>query len=319
MLKTTAGLEKKILKMKKRKIKLEKGLDLKKYLSRKAKLVNSALKRYLPKDNSVISRAMRYSMLAGGKRLRPVFVLLAGEICGVKNEKVMPAACAVEYLHTYSLVHDDLPSMDNDDLRRGKPTSHKKFGEAAAVLCGDALLTESFRLLAESAVPDKNIKEAVNVLSHYGGYRGMIAGQAEDTLEAGKWNGKSKDFLKKKLHFIHMRKTAALIIASFKVGAVLAGADKKSLEAFEKYAGNIGLAFQITDDILDVYADKKLLGKKGSDKDNNKLTYLSLYGRQKAEKDAADCVDKAKKAAKIFGEKAGILNKIADYTITRNY
>lgn len=302
-----------------RKNKLKKDINLKKYLSQKAAAVNSALKKYLPKDNSVISQAMRYSMLAGGKRLRPVFVLLAAEIFGVKQDKVMPAACAVEYLHTYSLVHDDLPSMDNDDLRRGKPTNHKKFGEAAAILCGDALLTESFNLITKSKVADKNIKEAVSVLSFYGGHKGMIAGQAEDTLEAGKWNKKSKEFLKKKLHFIHMQKTAALVIASFKMGAVLAGADKKSARALENYAKYIGLAFQIADDILDVYADKKLLGKKGSDKDNNKLTYLSFYGKEKAEKDAADYVKKAKNAVKIFGKKSEVLNMIADFMISRNY
>ena len=293
--------------------------QLKKYLSQKASLVNAALKKYLPKDNSVISQAMRYSMLAGGKRLRPVFVILAAELCGGSAKNVMPAACALEYLHTYSLVHDDLPAMDNDDLRRGKPTSHKKFGEAAAILCGDALLTESFNLIAKAKAPDKNIKEAIIILSSYGGYRGMIAGQSEDTLEAGKWSRKSKEFLKKKLHFIHLQKTAALVVSSFKIGAVLAGADKKSLKALETYAENIGLAFQIADDILDVYADKKLLGKKGSDKDNNKLTYLSFYGKEKAEKDARAHVEKAKCAVKIFGKKADILNVIADYMIAREY
>jgi len=292
---------------------------LKSYLSQKAAAVNAALKKFLPKDNSIISKAMRYSMLAGGKRLRPIFVLLAAQLCGGKSENVMPAACAVEYLHTYSLVHDDLPAMDNDDLRRGKPTNHKVFGEAAAILCGDALLTESFGLIIKSRAPDKNIKEAVAALAYYGGYQGMIGGQAEDTLEAGKWENKNKSFLKKKLYFIHMQKTSALIMMSFKIGAVLAGADKKRVKALEEYAKNIGLAFQIADDILDVYADKKLLGKKGSDKDNNKLTYLSFYGKDKAEKDAEAYVQKAKNAVKMFGKKAEILNLIADYMIARKY
>lgn len=298
---------------------MKSNTDLKKYLSQKADAVNSSLKKFLPKDNSIISKSMRYSMLAGGKRLRPIFVMLAAELCGGKAANVMPAACAVEYLHTYSLVHDDLPAMDNDDLRRGKPTNHKMFGEAAAILCGDALLTESFNLITRTKASDTNIKEAIAILSYYSGYQGMIAGQAEDTLEAGKWEKKSKDFLKKKLHFIHMQKTAALVIASFKMGAVLAGGDKKRVEALEEYAGNIGLAFQIADDILDVYADKKLLGKQGSDKDNNKLTYLSFYGKEKAEKDADAYVQKAKNAVKIFGKKAEILNLIADYMTARNY
>jgi len=294
-------------------------LNLESYFSQKSKLINAAIKKSLPKDGSIISKAMRYSMLAGGKRLRPIFVLLAAELCGGKIENVMPAACAVEYLHTYSLVHDDLPAMDNDDLRRGKPTSHKMFGESAAILCGDALLTESFDLITKSKASDKNIKEAVKILSYYGGYQGMIAGQAEDTLEAGKWKNKNKAFLKKKLYFIHMQKTAALIMASFKIGAVLAGADRKKVKALEEYAKNIGLAFQIADDILDVYADKKLLGKKGSDKDNNKLTYLSFYGKEKAEKDASAYVQKAKNAVKMFGKKSEILNLIADYMTARKY
>jgi len=292
--------------------------NLQKYLSENAASVNSALKKFLPKDNSVISQAMRYSVLAGGKRLRPFFVILAAELFGAKAGDVMPAACALEYLHTYSLVHDDLPAMDNDDLRRGKPTCHKKFGEAAAILCGDALLTESFNLVTKSKAAEKNISEAVGILAVYGGYKGMIAGQAEDTLGAGKWNKKDRKLLKKKLEFIELTKTAALIIASLKIGAVLAGAGKKSIKALEEYGKNIGFAFQIADDILDVYADKKLLGKKGSDRDNDKLTALSLYGKEEAGKKAAEYVRKAKNAVKIFGKKAEILNDLADYMVSRD-
>lgn len=298
---------------------MENTAQLKKYLSKNAGLVNAALKKFLPGDNSIISRSMRYSMLAGGKRLRPVFVILAAELFGVKASKVMPAACAVEYMHTYSLVHDDLPAMDNDDLRRGKPTSHKKFGEAAAILCGDALLTESFNLITKSQAKPENIIEAVKILAQYGGHKGMIAGQAEDTLEAGKWNRKDKELMKKTLKFIELKKTSALITASLKIGAVLAGADKKSLKALEEYGKNIGCAFQITDDILDVYADKKLLGKMGSDKDNNKLTSMSLYGKEQSEKNADMHVKKAKNAVKIFGKKAAMLNTLADYMTAREY
>lgn len=299
--------------------KLKKTADLKKYLTKNALSVNSALKKFLPKDNSIISQAMRYSTLAGGKRLRPIFVIIAAELFGKKASDIMPAACAVEYLHTYSLVHDDLPAMDNDDLRRGKPTCHKKFGEAAAILCGDALLTESFGLITRSNAKEKNINKAVRILSEYGGYQGMIAGQAEDTLEAGKWNKKDKTLMEKKLKFIQLQKTSALIVASLKIGAVLAGADKKSIKALETYGTCIGHAFQITDDILDVYADKKLLGKKGSDKDNDKLTALSFYGKEKAEKIAEDYIKKAKKAISIFGKKADVLNQLADYMIERKY
>ncbi|MCL2799095.1 MAG: polyprenyl synthetase family protein [Endomicrobia bacterium] len=294
-------------------------MDLKSCLSKQAKLVDSALKKSLPKGNSIMSQAMRYSLLAGGKRLRPIFVILAAELFGVKPEKVMPAACAIEYIHTYSLVHDDLPAMDNDDLRRGKPTSHKKFGEPAAILCGDALLTEAFNLIIKSSAKDKNINRAVSILSTYSGFKGMIAGQAEDTIFAGKWNKNNKAFLEKKLRFIQTTKTSALLVASLKIGAVLAGADDKSIKALETYGNNAGIAFQIADDILDVYADKKLLGKKGSDKDNDKLTELSLFGKEQAEKNAALYVKKAKNALKIFGNKAEKLIALADYMTERKY
>ena len=293
--------------------------NLKTYLSKQASIVNTALKKSLPKDKSIVSQAMRYSLLAGGKRLRPVFVILAAELFGVKASKVMPAACAVEYLHTYSLVHDDLPAMDNDDLRRGMPTSHKKFGESAAILCGDALLTESFNLITKSQAKPENIVKAISILAEYAGHKGMIAGQAEDTLESGKWSRKNRVMLAKKLKFIELTKTAALLTASLKIGAVLAGADNKSLKALEIYGENVGCAFQIADDILDVYADKKLLGKKGSDADNDKLTALSLYGKDKAEKLAADHIKKAKAAVKIFGKKAEVLNAFADFTVERKY
>lgn len=293
--------------------------NLSEYLKTSADYVNSNLKKFLPKDNSVISKAMRYSVMAGGKRLRPVFVILGAEIFGLKKEKVIAAACAVEYIHTYSLIHDDLPAMDNDDLRRGKPTSHKKFGEAAAILAGDALLTESFNLLAGVDVPGDRIVKTVKLFSEYSGYKGMIAGQAEDTIEAGKWNTKNISLCKKKLEFIHINKTSALIKASLLAGAVLAGAKNADLKLLEKYAHNIGLAFQIADDILDVYADKKLLGKNGSDKNNGKLTYLSLYGKEKSENRAKALITEAKKAVAKFKTKKEILEKLADYMIDRNY
>jgi geranylgeranyl diphosphate synthase type II len=298
---------------------LQKKIDLKKYLAKITEHINLSLKNFLPKDNSIISQGMRYSVLAGGKRLRPIFVILAAELFCVKSKNVIPAACALEYVHTYSLIHDDLPSMDNDDLRRGMPTNHKKFGEAAAILCGNALLTESFNLISKSRSSEKNINEAIKILSGYSGYRGMLAGQAEDTLETGKWNEKNETFLKRKLKFIHIQKTSALIVASLKVGAVLAGASKKNLKALEVYGTNIGIAFQITDDILDVYANKKLLGKKGSDTENNKLTALSLYGKKEAEKKADEHVRKAKRAVSIFGGKSEVFIQLADYMANRSH
>jgi geranylgeranyl diphosphate synthase type II len=296
-----------------------KNINIKTYLSQKAECVNIALKKFLPKDNSIISQGMRYSVLIGGKRLRPIFVILAAELFGVKSKDVMPAACAVEYLHTYSLVHDDLPAMDNDDLRRGMPTNHKKFGEASAILCGDALLTEAFNLITKSKSKPEYIVEAIQILSTYSGYKGMIVGQGEDIFQTGKWSEQKKTFLDKKLKFIQTQKTAALIVASLKIGAILAGANKKSIEALKEYGLNVGIAFQIMDDILDVYADKKLLGKKGSDIDNDKLTALLLYGKDLAQKKANLHIQKAKKVICVFGQKAITLDLLADYIVSRAY
>lgn len=296
-----------------------KNINIKTYLSKKAECINIALKQFLPKDNSIISQSMRYSVLIGGKRLRPIFVILAAELFGVRAKDVMPAACAVEYLHTYSLVHDDLPAMDNDDLRRGMPTNHKKFGEAPAILCGDALLTEAFNLITQSKSKVDYIVQAVRILSTYSGYKGMIAGQVEDTLETGKWDKQKRTFLNKKLKFIQTQKTAALIVASLKIGAILARANKKSVEALEEYGLNVGIAFQIIDDILDVDADKKLLGKNGSDMDNKKLTALSLYSKDLAQKKADLHIQKAKKAICIFGQKAIIFDLLANYIVSRAY
>lgn len=294
-------------------------INLNKYLNTMRLYIDKKLKFFLPKDKSVISQAMRYSVMAGGKRLRPIFVILGAEISGLQKEKIISASCAVEYLHTYSLIHDDLPAMDDDDLRRGKPTSHKKFGEAAAILAGDALLTESFNLLAQVEVPSDRIVKAIKIFSYYSGYNGMISGQADDTLETGKWNAKNISLCKKKLESIHINKTSALIKASLLIGAVLAGAKNSDLKLLEKYAHNIGLAFQIADDILDVYADKKLLGKNGSDKDNNKLTYLSLYGKEKSEQKSKELILDAKKSVSKFKNKKDILEKLADYMIDRKY
>ncbi len=300
-------------------MKKTKEFNLKKYLVEKSKLVNKLLVKYLPKDKSVISRAMRYSVLAGGKRLRPIFVMLGAESFGLDLKKIEPAICAVEFLHTYSLIHDDLPAMDNDDLRRGKPTSHKKFGESAAILAGDALLTETFNLIAKADVPADRIVKAIKMFTDFSGYNGMIAGQAEDTIEAGKWNKKNVSLCKKKLDYIHTHKTSDLIKASLLLGAILAGAKDKDLKSLKKYGHNIGIAFQIADDILDVYADKKLLGKKGSDSDNDKLTYLRLYGKEQSEKNAKKLINEAKKSVSQFKINKEIYESLADYMIDRNF
>ena len=300
-------------------MKKTKDFNLKKYLVEKSKIVNKLLVKYLPKDKSVISRAMRYSVLAGGKRLRPIFVMLGAESFGLDLKKIESAICAVEFLHTYSLIHDDLPAMDNDDLRRGKPTSHKKFGESAAILAGDALLTETFNLIAKADVPADRIVKAIKMFADFSSYNGMIAGQAEDTIEAGKWNKKNISLCKKKLDYIHTHKTSDLIKASLLLGAILAGANDKDLKLLKKYGHNIGIAFQIADDILDVYADKKLLGKKGSDSDNDKLTYLRLYGKEQSEKNAKKLINEAKKSVSQFKINKEIFESLADYMINRNF
>jgi geranylgeranyl diphosphate synthase type II len=298
-------------------------IELQHYLEQAGTLINKALRKLLPKDNALLSRSMRYSLFAGGKRLRPVLVIAGAEICGGSAKSVLPAACALECIHTYSLIHDDLPAMDNDDLRRGMPTSHKKFGEAAAILTGDALLTDAFRLMTICSngreVYAERIVKAIGVLSEASGYRGMVSGQVKDTLEANSWQGKDRRTLRRNLTYIHLNKTAALIQASLLVGAHIAGGNVRQIKALDIYGKNIGLAFQVTDDILDIVGDKKLLGKKGSDLVNNKLTYPSLYGLEQSRNMSFMLIKKAKEALAVFGKKAHILEKLADYIVERQY
>lgn len=298
-------------------------MNLTDYLKKQGSLVDAALLKYLPVDNSLISRAMRYSVCAGGKRLRPILVIEGARLCGGAPARVMPAACALEFIHTYSLIHDDLPAMDNDDLRRGKPTSHKKFGEAAAILAGDALLTDAFRLMAVCAAGRRNqparVIDATVILSTAAGYLGMIGGQAKDTLEQGSWNKKNPGRARRDLEYIHLNKTAALIQASLLVGAALAGGTSAQRNALNRYGRNIGLAFQIADDILDLTADKKLLGKRGSDRENNKLTYPAVYGIDASRQMARRLIAEAKEELKVFKGSTGFLHQLADYIVDRKY
>jgi geranylgeranyl diphosphate synthase, type II len=299
------------------------GTKLKSYLSRKSTLIERALKACLPKDNSLISRAMRYSVFAGGKRLRPFLVLEGAKLCGLYSKDVLSAACAIELVHTYSLIHDDLPAMDNDDLRRGMPTSHKQFNEAVAILAGDALLTYAFELLAKPALRDKqhsaNISKAIWLLAEAAGPKGMILGQIQDTIEAKNWLVKNPAENKKTLQLIHLNKTSKLIEASLLMGAALAGAERYKEHALGVYGRNIGLAFQITDDILDLTGNKKLLGKKGSDLKNQKLTYPALYGLNKSRNIAKDLINAAKRSINVFGEASEYLKLLADYILERQY
>jgi geranylgeranyl diphosphate synthase type II len=295
------------------------------YFESRRRMAEKALNQYLDSTQSepeIIHEAMRYSVFAGGKRLRPVLVLAGAEICCKKPEIALPTAAAMELIHTYSLVHDDLPAMDDDDLRRGRPTSHKVYGEAIAILAGDALLTKAFELIAQNAkirgVHSEGIPDVLALIAHDAGTFGMIGGQVMDIqMEGGRW--KDKGDHANLLHQIHRRKTAALIRASLQAGATLAGASAKQLSALGHYGEKIGLAFQIADDVLDVVADKKKLGKRGSDAKNRKLTYPALYGLEESKRKAQHLVEEAKAALEPFGRRALVLKQLANYIIERDH
>jgi geranylgeranyl diphosphate synthase type II len=307
-------------------------MDLKTYLNEKRELVDLYLKSYfkLPSSPRVLHEAIRYSVFAGGKRIRPILALASYEACGGDPKDIISQASALELIHTYSLIHDDLPAMDDDDLRRGKPTSHKVFGEALAILAGDALLTEAFCMISDSCESpgDRTLRPAsgkmknksrfrishsaiINVIrevSLAAGAHGMVGGQAQDILSEN--TEPDRDILE----FIHIHKTAALITASVRMGPILANAGKSRLKALTKYGENIGLAFQIIDDILDVEGTTEILGKTaGSDTNRKKLTYPSLFGVEIARQKAGDLIMSGINALKIFNSAADPLRGIASY------
>ena len=300
-------------------------MDLKQNLKKRKEIINCALNEYLKfnsKSPRIIQRAMRYSVFSGGKRLRPILVLCSAEICRkAEYKKALGPACALEMIHTYSLIHDDLPAMDNDDYRRNKLTCHKKFGEAMAILAGDALLTYAFQIVADDPWVKK---ELIGELAKAAGKEKMLGGQVED-IQNSKCRIKKLKFKKErikiagKINYIHTCKTGALIKTGLKIGAMAVKAPVRKIEALEKYGENVGLAFQIMDDVLDVIGNKEKLGKRGSDSDNNKLTYPLIYGVEKSNKKAKKLIEKAKENLTVFGEKADILHKIADYIINREY
>lgn len=269
-------------------------MDIKLYFKEKAALINRELDRLLPAEDikpQILHQAMRYSVFAGGKRLRPVLFLATLEALNYKDENLYPFACALELIHTYSLIHDDLPAMDNDDFRRGLPTCHKKFGEDQAILAGDALLTYAFNLMLlpkeKGVMPDRLI-DAVNEVASGAGLKGMIVGQVVDLAS------ENKEISIEELKYIHRNKTGALFSASIRSAAVLAGCAPDTLGKLTGYAENLGLAFQITDDILDVIGDEKKLGKSiGSDAKKQKATYPSLLGLEESQKLAVEAVTKA--------------------------
>lgn len=293
--------------------------NLQSYLNNKRNKINKILTSYFSdtSDNNRIVQAMRYSLLAGGKRIRPILCLAAAEAIGDIHEDVLIAACAIEMLHTYSLIHDDLPSMDNDDLRRGKPTCHIEFDEATAILAGDALLTMAFQLL--SSIHEKDDVNAlkwlsvIHTISRSVGYQGMIEGQMIDIASQG------KNIKRNELENMHRLKTGCLIEASIITGATLNKGNDEQIERLRIYANNIGLAFQVYDDILDIQGDPSTMGKNtGSDQLKNKSTYPSLLGIEASKHFAEKLIDNSLQALDIFDKKADPLRHIAQYIITRD-
>ncbi|MBI3805100.1 MAG: polyprenyl synthetase family protein [Nitrospirae bacterium] len=293
---------------------------LKVYLSERRTEVDRLLHSYLPGakcEPALIHEAIRYSLFAGGKRLRPILCLAAAESVGGRREEVLPYAAAIELIHTYSLVHDDLPAMDNDSYRRGKLTNHKMFGEATAILAGDALLTAAFTLIAEKGlVGTLSPKKTLSVILELGsasGSTGMVGGQLVDIQSEGK---KSIDL--SQLNYIHGHKTGALIRASVRIGGIVGGAGPKKLSHLTRYGEKIGLAFQIADDILDVEGKEEELGKSvGQDEAKEKWTYPRLVGVERAKKEAQVLVDEAFAELDGFGPEADPLRELARYMVER--
>lgn len=280
------------------------------------RLVNNALAESLPaapNGQKDVVKAMKYSLASGGKRLRPVLVLEFCKACGGKAEDALPFACAIEYIHTYSLIHDDLPCMDDDDMRRGNPSCHKMFGEATALLAGDALLTHAFELIASADLPDSIISQATMLLAQNAGVGGMIGGQALDLLYEEKVEPNVSQVMD-----VYRMKTGALISAACLLGCISAGADETKLAFASKFAYNLGVAFQIQDDILDIEGDEEVIGKPvGSDSENDKSTYVSMVGIEKAKKDVERLTANAISYLDAFDNNE-FLKTLATYLITRD-
>ncbi len=292
--------------------------DLNTYLKERKILVEKALDESLPITKpEKIYESMRYSLLAGGKRLRPILCLATCELTGGTIELAMPTACALEMIHTMSLIHDDLPAMDNDDYRRGKLTNHKVYGDDIAILAGDGLLAYSFEYVAMNTknVPPQQIIEVLGLLGRTVGAAGLVGGQVLDLESEGK-----TDICAETLSFIHNHKTGALLKTSVLSGAILAGASPEDKEKLAKYAENIGLAFQIVDDILDITATQEELGKTaGKDLQAQKATYPSIWGIDESKRQAQELVTKAIAELSSFGEKAEPLRAIAHFITNRKY
>jgi geranylgeranyl diphosphate synthase type II len=294
-------------------------VNLKSYLRSRQKEIDRALDRYLPKANTkpaTLHKAMRYSLFAGGKRLRPILCLAAAEACRGKLGNALPLACALECIHTYSLVHDDLPSMDDDDFRRGRPTCHKVFGEGIAVLAGDALLTIAFETVARAKpTPRYDMSALLREISIAAGSQKLIAGQVAD-LEA-----EGRKASREQLRYIHENKTAAMLTSSVRLGAMSANADAKKLRAITGFGRRLGLAFQVIDDILDVTQTSEILGKSaGKDIAAKKATYPAVIGLEKSRAEARRLTRQAHDALLVFSSgQAEALHCLANYLLEREY
>jgi len=294
------------------------AMNLGTYLKSRQKQIDQALDRFLPKATvkpPTIHEAMRYSLFAGGKRLRPILCLAAAEACGGRLQRALPLAAAIECIHTYSLVHDDLPSMDNDDFRRGRPTCHRMFGEGIAVLAGDALLTIAFEIVSRAAPTSRyDMATLLREVSVAAGSQKLIAGQVAD-LE-----GEGKKVNRSQLRYIHENKTAAILTTAVRLGAMSANATSKQLNAISEFGRSLGLAFQVVDDILDVTQTSEKLGKSaGKDVAAQKATYPAVIGLEKSRVEARLLTRKAHQSLKMFGAKGTALRLLASYLLERDY
>lgn len=290
-------------------------MDIVEYLKVKKRVIDMALEKIIPKETDFpqsLHKAMRYTLFPGGKRIRPILAMAAYELVGGRGNGILPYACGLELIHTYSLIHDDLPALDNDDFRRGKPTSHRVFGEALAILAGDALLTEAFRLMSKEGLRgemnSQAAMEAIDEISRSAGVTGMIAGQVVDIESEG------KKVELPTLEFIHTHKTGSLILVSIRTGGRLGGAGDSEMEALTRYGKAVGLAFQITDDILDVEGSRASMGRApGVDMAREKNTYPALLGLDESKRRCNELIGQAVAALELFGNKGGPLREIALY------
>ena len=285
--------------------------DFEKLLTSYQNRINSKLESLLPSDDSILSEAIRYSVLDGGKRLRPILVYLIGELGNAENDSLDILAGSVEIIHCYSLIHDDLPSMDDDDLRRGKPTTHKKYDEATAILAGDALQPLAFEFISNLDTSDSNKISIVNCLANACGYLGMVGGQIKD-IHSKEINTVHD------LDIIHSQKTGRLIQASLETSGILSGLDQKDIDSLSKYGEKIGLAFQIQDDIIDIESPSSISGKEqGSDINQDKITYPSIVGLEGSRTRARELASEAKEILHLSQKNTDNLHKLADYIVQR--